>query len=507
MDLSYIFQIIIVIMIVTLIIVAALMAFYKRSISGIAIVRTGFMGRKVSIYNGMIAIPLLHRYTKVNMETMEIEVYRSQEKSVLSKDFLRVDIVAHFFIHVDTEKDAVSMAAQTLGNKTFNKKEMENILEERCEAALIAIVNSTNLSDLHVDKETFINHIKEFMASDLATNGLKLQSVAVRHVEQAQPEYFNTQNLMDTQGLTRIKKQIANEERERTDIITQNEVEIRELKFIANQKGIDVDKKLAEEEAGKRQAIDSLQQEAELTIAKNHIDKEREIELFKQQKDIEIASGQKEVARIRIETDALKAEAAKAAEEITTARERAQALRNQEIELISADREAQRQQILATSSKEAAILDSQGAQARYEVEAAGKHAINNAANQLSTEQIEMGVRMEIVKQLPEIVKQSVKPIENIDSIKIMEVGGLTGNNSNVAVGNESDNSNGNTPTPSLPDQMVDSALRYKAHAPIVDGLLRDIGIDGLSLNGISQALNNELKAKDKKPDSSKNKEA
>lgn len=486
-----------------LVIIAALMAFYKRSISGIAIVRTGFMGQKVAIHNGIFAIPLLHRYTKINMETMEIEVHRINEKSVLSSDFLRVDIIAHFFIHVTPDKEMVPIAAQTLGNKTFKKDEMEDILEERCEAALIAVVNSTKLDDLHVDKSTFINSVTAFMKDDLATNGLRLQSLAVRHVEQAQPEYFNKQNIMDTQGLTKIERQIADEEKVRVDIATKNEIEIRELKLEADKKGIDVDIELAKEEAEKQQKIDTLQQKAELEVARNHIKKERNIEIFKQEKDKAIASGQKDVATIRIETDKLKAQAAKAAEEVTTARERAQAHRNQEIEVISAEREAKRQQILAVANKEAAILDSEGAKARYQVEAAGKHAINEAANQLSTEQIEMGVRLEIVKQLPEIVKQSVKPIENIDSIKIMEVSGLTGAGSSITTNgdNEQQSTSGGN-IPSLPDQVVDSALRYKAHAPIVDGLLRDIGIDGLSTSSISKVLRNELKPP-KKSDSSK----
>ena len=42
---------------------------------------------------------------------------------------------------------------------------------------------------------------------------------------------------------------------------------------------------------------------------------------------------------------------------------------------------------------------------------------------------------------------------------------------------------------SLPDQLVNSALKYKAQSPIVDSLLKDLGLDGSSLNGFTKDLN------------------
>ena len=62
----------------------------------------------------------------------------------------------------------------------------------------------------------------------------------------------------------------------------------------------------------------------------------------------------------------------------------------------------------------------------------------------------------------------------IDGIKILSVSGLAGGN---GAGAESGGA--------LPDQLVNSALRFRAQAPLVDSLLREIGIDGAG--GIEQA--------------------
>ncbi|MBE8233659.1 MAG: flotillin family protein, partial [Endozoicomonadaceae bacterium] len=114
------------------------------------------------------------------------------------------------------------------------------------------------------------------------------------------------------------------------------------------------------------------------------------------------------------------------------------------------------------------------------------------------------VKMNIVKQLPSIVKESVKPLENIEGIKIIQLDGLNnaignGNQGSGGGGNSGGNGGG-----SLSDQIVDSALRYKAQAPLVDNLLKEIGIDGSSMTSLSEALkDNTSTAKIEKKDDAK----
>ena len=39
------------------------------------------------------------------------------------------------------------------------------------------------------------------------------------------------------------------------------------------------------------------------------------------------------------------------------------------------------------------------------------------------------------------------------------------------------------------EQVVNSALRYRAQAPLVDGLLKELGLSGGGINGLTQGLN------------------
>ncbi len=471
--------------------------FYRRANKQMSFVRTGMGGEKVVINNGSMVLPLFHNLIKVNMQTIEIPIKRVEENALITSDHLRVDIIAHYFVRVDTAPKMVSLAAQTMGADTFNTDKVIDMFEERCEAALNAVVSRMTMEELHVNKEQFRDEVQSFIEDDLASNGLVLQSVALTHIDQTDAQFFDEQNVFDSQGLAKLKERVAADKKKRVDIETRNEIEIREMEYEAQKNAIDYDKQLVQEEEEKRAEINRLKQQAELEIEKARIEKEKEVELFQQRKNIMIAAGQKKVAEIWIETDELKAQAAKASEEVITSRERAQAERNREIEVISAEKEAQRQRIIAEAGMQAEEFASKGTAMRYQAEAAGKRAINEAANLLSNQQIDMKVKMQIVKQLPDIVKESVKPLENIEGIKIMHLDGLNsvaGNNgagSNDG-GNTPGNNGGSNGGGSLSDQIVDSALRYKAQAPIVDGLLKEIGIDGAGISSISKSLKDQV---------------
>ena len=124
-------------------------------------------------------------------------------------------------------------------------------------------------------------------------------------------------------------------------------------------------------------------------------------------------------------------------------------------------------------------------EATYKVEAEGKRAVNEAANTLSVEQIAMQVKVELIKAMPEIIAQSVKPIENIDGIKILHVDGLSG--SSAAGENGANGSSGG----GVADQAVSAALRYRSQAPLIDALMNELGLNGGDLDGLTGAIAND----------------
>ena len=109
-------------------------------------------------------------------------------------------------------------------------------------------------------------------------------------------------------------------------------------------------------------------------------------------------------------------------------------------------------------------------------------------NVLSPEQVEMQIRLALLKYLPEIIRESVKPMENIDDIKILQINGL-GNVGSATTGGDGTESS----QVALSDQVVNSALRYRTQAPLIDSLMNELGIQGGDINGLTQSLKPQSK--------------
>ena len=123
---------------------------------------------------------------------------------------------------------------------------------------------------------------------------------------------------------------------------------------------------------------------------------------------------------------------------------------------------------------------------RFEVEAAGQRAINEAANILSSDQISLQTKMALLKVLPEVIRESAKPMEAIDSIKIVQVDGLT-NGGRAANDGSGGGNGGGAGSGNLASDAVSAALAYRAQAPVLDGLMKELGLDGSSLGGLVKA--------------------
>jgi uncharacterized membrane protein YqiK len=238
----------------------------------------------------------------------------------------------------------------------------------------------------------------------------------------------------------------------------------------------------------------------ERIIETSEIERRKAVELAEQERAIAIASKSKAQSEAQSEADRARALAVQAEEQVATMRAREQAERQKAIELVKASEEAERAAIkvrteaaaekqasedraeaarlAARGAADAELVSAEAAARRYEVDAAGKRALHEASNALSVEQIGLQVKLAALQALPEIIRQSVRPMKNIDGIKILQVDGLTPGSARGVAGAGADSatpSNGN-----LAEDMVRSALRYRAHAPIVDALLGEIGIrDGL----------------------------
>jgi uncharacterized membrane protein YqiK len=144
---------------------------------------------------------------------------------------------------------------------------------------------------------------------------------------------------------------------------------------------------------------------------------------------------------------------------------------------------AQRKKLIDISTAEAEAESSRiramAAKIRHEVEAEGLTLMNKAANLLTPEARQSAMRRQLIDKLEGIIRESVKPMERIEGIRVLHVEGLGGSPGGQGNGNGGAN---------IADSVVNSALRFRAQAPLVDQLLREIGVQGGDLGGAANAL-------------------
>ena len=93
---------------------------YHRSSKELSFVRTGLFGEKVVINSGAFVLPFIHEITPVNMNVLRMRVVRNRDEALITKDRMRVDIESEFYVRVPPTREAVTIAAATLGRRTTN---------------------------------------------------------------------------------------------------------------------------------------------------------------------------------------------------------------------------------------------------------------------------------------------------------------------------------------------------------------------------------------------------
>jgi len=606
---------------------------YRRSSKEVSFVRTGMLGEKVVISGGAFVLPIIHNITQVGMRTLSLNIKRAGDKSLITKDRMRAELVTEFFTKVPPEAKAVSTAAQTLGNRTLDPEHLKEVVAGRFADALGEVAAKMTLDEIQENRGQFVKQVANIANESIGHTGLALETVSIISLDQAPIEMFNPANTFDSQGLTQLTEQIEERKKKRNDITqdtkisienknletVQKELEIKkneefskyqqereiaiqrakektetikekaekereaeeaeirsqeqiEVAKISQNQVIEVERKLTEtrliEEIEKRRKeqneleknsafeirqkdletevkilnldkeseyarlekqrqvdikraqeksaiikeqserqkeaeeaqivseqqvknakieqqknIDSHRIESERVVRLLDIEKAKRLSIEEHQKNLEVINKSKQVLKSKAEEENSRARAIEAEEKANSARyvEKAQGIKKVDV-------------ITAASKAEQDRHATMAAKLRYEIDAAGKEALNSAENLRSDASRRSALRLKLADKIESIIRESVKPMANIGDIKIVDVNGLPGFSGTSSTGGGSNGETsdgaggGSARSGNLADNVVSSALRYRAHQPFLDSLLKEIGMAPGEISNIRNIL-------------------
>jgi uncharacterized membrane protein YqiK len=218
-------------LIVAVIVIAIVVYFvnwlYHRSSKEVSFVRTGLFGEKVVINSGAFVLPFIHDITPVNMNVLRMQVVRNRDDALITKDRMRVDIESEFYIRVPPTREAVTIAAATLGRRTMNVAELDTLLSGKFVSALRSVASEMTMIEMHERRGEYVARVKESALESLKQNGLELESVAITDLDQTDLEFFNPSNRFDAEGLTKLIEDIEARRKLRNDIEQDSMILIR----------------------------------------------------------------------------------------------------------------------------------------------------------------------------------------------------------------------------------------------------------------------------------------
>ncbi|ASW07336.1 MULTISPECIES: flotillin domain-containing protein [unclassified Rhizobium] len=522
-----------------------LASLYVRSSRDEAYVRTGLGGQKVVLDGGSVVLPIFHSIARVNLKTLRLEVQRGENDALITKDRMRVDIGAEFYVRVKPDSSSIALAAQTLGNRTNDSEQLRQLIEAKFVDSLRSVAATMSLDALQEQRMDFVKAVQDAVGSDLQSNGLELESVSLTRLDQTDIKHFNANNFFDAHGLAALTRVTEARKKERNEVVrdtevaiaqkdlearqqslaierTKREAELNQQRDIANKSAatraetaqqeqaakraeeearIAAEQAIAEREAAAKQARESANIDSTRAVQQRDTEARRDIQIVAQESAIAVANKSREESEAKAKAEAARALAIAAEEKVGTAKAVEIAEREKQIAVIDAQKRAQTQAtavtIAAEAEKQAATdqADAIKTLATAEADAAiikakgiletGKATAESEAllNEARNKLSPAIIEFEITRERIRIVPAALaEAVKPIEKISDIRIFDTGG-----MLGRNGNGTGGGSGV-GLGEGLAGQLLSYQANKPILDRLLKEAGFDGD--NAISALLGN-----------------
>ncbi len=496
-----------------IILIIFLTRFFIKPNSQTALIRTGLGGQKVAINTGIIVLPFLHHLEKINLKSHCLNISLNNEKSIITKDCMRVDIELTFYVRVNNNPANILTASQIYG-MTLNRTEdfVKNLYSKLANATYSAAAQIVFM-DLLDKRNQLIAEISNQLTENFSKNGLVLESVNIRHFDQTLLGKLDQNNAFNAIGLKQLTAIITKNKQATVEIEASSETSIKQTQLALTRKNLSIEFEQRQAQLTHNETLRNAETRSTAKIGQISIENDRQLQEVKISEAhkielIKIANDQKlrqqelgailtieedksnnEIKRValkeselfaQIKLQEIETKQLLAFENSQTQKQVARENREKQIALLQAE-QAHEVNIKHTQSHTEELLSKAQMQAELEAlsannlklkllaEAEGNAALIASENTQSDAIIAQKTTKYQLDIMPEIARQMMKPVEKIESIKINHISGI-GHNS-VAKG-----SDGNNQLTAF-DQALDSILGMSVSLPMMKKIGAEIGLD------------------------------
>ncbi len=410
---------------------------------------------------GAFVWPLIQDYAFLNLEPIVIEI---PLEGALSLNNIRVNVPATFTVAVSTDPVLMNNAAERLLNLTTHqvREQAQDIILGQLRLSIATL----SIEEINKDREKFMGLINQNVGEEINKIGLELINVNIRDITDESGYIVAIGKRAAAEAINRAKVEVAQQERD-GDVGQATAHRERAVSVAEEQAHAAEGQKRAEQ--NQRVAVAALEAEAisgeatssrDLEVAKARREAEKIAEAKKAEQTQRIAVSAAEAEAVTGENTAkeaiahseaqlgeIRAEAmrradvaeAKAREEILNAEREQELAKLGKTEIAPQQIEKQRIEIAAEAEAErnrrVAKGEADAIKARYEAEAEGTFMVLKAKADgyrqmvdACNENPQLAPTLLLIEQLPQLVAEQVKAVQNlkIDKITVWDSGGTDG---------------------------------------------------------------------------------
>ena len=411
--------------ILLIIIAAGIVYAYVKAPPSTALIISGLKRTpRILIGQGGVRIPFLERMDTLFLGQISVDI--KTETSVPTNDYINVNVDAVAKVMVGRDEESVQLAARNFLN--FTAAEIAKDLQDSLEGNMREIIGTLTLEAINTDRDSFSDQVVIKAAQDMKKLGIEIISC-------------NIQNVTDDNGLivdlgadntARIKKRaaISRAEAERDVAVAkaQAQKEANDAQVQANLEIAQRNTDLAIRQAELKKASDIKRAEADAAY---------EIQAQEQQKSIQTATVNAQIAKAERDQELRKQEVSVREQELAAQIQKqadadlAKRQREAEAALYEQERAAEAQKARAAAARYSAEQEAAGIKAKGEAEAAAIQAKGEAEAAAMDRKAEAlkkygkaAMAQMVVEILPKVAAEVAKPMERIGNVSI--IGGGTG---------------------------------------------------------------------------------
>ena len=402
--------------VIAIAVIAILMSGYVKASPDVAVIISGLNKTpRVLIGRAGIKVPFFEKVDHLHLGQISVDI--KTDSYIPTNDFINVKVDAIAKVRIDTSAEGMLKAERNFLNKEPNDIALE--LQDSLQGNMREIIGTLDLKTINTDRDSFSDQVMAKASKDMEKLGIEILSC-------------NIQNVTDENGLindlgmdntSKIKKdaQIARAEADRDVAIA---------KALADKAANDA-RVAAETEIAKKNNELAIQQ-AELKLESDRkiamADAAYEIQKQEQQKTIQTATVNAQIARAEREAELKQKEVEIRQQELTaTVEKQADAdkyAKEQEAEakMIQLKKEAEANRYIAQMEAEA--IEAKGKAEAEAIRLKGMAEAEAMERKAEAYQKYNGAAMAemMIKIMPQLAAEIAKPISAIDKVTIYEGG-------------------------------------------------------------------------------------